>query len=360
MLTVKKSVIRFRPADIAAEESEQNRHRADKLVPDVYRSANHGGVGAASLQKSSCRSDYAHVSPLDAGVPVSVPSRITCERFPTTACRRWVWFNWALQLHSSLTRSQLHGHCKSCEKETHRQKGSEEDCRQEGRQEGRQKGNRQEGSEEDCCQEDCKEGSRQEGSEEDCEEGNQEDCRQEGSEEDCKEGDQEDCRQEGSEEDRQESRQEDRQKGSSEEGDQEVRHQEDRCQEAGREEGRQEEAGRSQEEGRSGRAARNPGTADLNLVIPDRRKHRALSPTPSGEGAFLCAWHWRGQCCAERRSPAGGVGFIIEATWLIPSSRRCGAHGMPAASADAAARWFDSSEQAQTTAPMLWRDGKRR
>ncbi|QEO96540.1 hypothetical protein XOCgx_1547 [Xanthomonas oryzae pv. oryzicola] len=250
MLTVKKSVIRFRPADIAAEESEQNRHRADQLVPDVHRSANHGGVGAASLQKSSCRSDYAPVSPLDAGVSVSVPSRITCERFPTTACRRWVWFNWALQLHSSLTRSQLHGHCKSCEKETHRQKGSEEDCRQEGRQEGRQKG-----SEEDCCQEGRQE-SRQKGSEEDCEEGNQEDCCQEGSEEDCKEGDQE-----GSEEDRQESRQEDRQKGSSEE----VRHQEDRCQEVGREEGRQEEAGRSQEEDRSGRAARNSGTADLIL-----------------------------------------------------------------------------------------------
>ncbi|TWR09405.1 hypothetical protein FQJ95_25675, partial [Xanthomonas vasicola] len=109
MLTVKKSVIRFRPADIAAEESEQNRHRADKLVPDVHRSDNHGGVGPASLQESSCRSDYAPVSPLDAGVSVSVPSRITCGRFPTTACRRGVWFSWALQLHSSLTRSQLHG-----------------------------------------------------------------------------------------------------------------------------------------------------------------------------------------------------------------------------------------------------------
>lgn len=139
VLTVKKSVIRFRPADIAAEESEQNRHRADKLVPDVHRNDNHGGVGPASLQESSCRSDYAPVSPLDAGVSVSVPSRITCGRFPTTACRCGVWFNWALQLHSSLTRSQLHGHCKSCEKETHRQKGCEKDCRQEGRQEGRPK-----------------------------------------------------------------------------------------------------------------------------------------------------------------------------------------------------------------------------
>ncbi|WP_172454183.1 hypothetical protein [Xanthomonas arboricola] len=33
VLTVKKSVIRFRPADVAAKESEQNRHQADTLVP---------------------------------------------------------------------------------------------------------------------------------------------------------------------------------------------------------------------------------------------------------------------------------------------------------------------------------------
>ncbi len=110
VLTVKKSVIRFRPADIAAKESEQNRHRADTLVQDVHRSTLNGGVGSASLQKSSCRFDYAPVSPFDAGVSVSVPSRITCGRYPTTACRRGVWFNWAFHLHSSLTRSQLHGH----------------------------------------------------------------------------------------------------------------------------------------------------------------------------------------------------------------------------------------------------------
>lgn len=110
VLTVKKSVIRFRPADIAAKESEQNRHRADTLVQDVHRSTLKGGVGSASLQKSSCRFDHAPVSPFDAGVSVSVPSRITCGRYPTTACRRGVWFNWAFQLHSSLTRSQLHGH----------------------------------------------------------------------------------------------------------------------------------------------------------------------------------------------------------------------------------------------------------
>lgn len=110
VLTVKKSVIRFRPADIAAKESEQNRHRADTLVQDVHRSTLNGGVGFASLQKSSCRFDYAPVSPFDAGVSVSVPSRITCGRYPTTACRRGVWFNWAFHLHSSLTRSQLHGH----------------------------------------------------------------------------------------------------------------------------------------------------------------------------------------------------------------------------------------------------------
>ncbi|WOB50142.1 hypothetical protein NYR97_01590 [Xanthomonas hydrangeae] len=110
VLTVKKSVIRFRPADVAAKESEQNRHQADTLVPDVHRSAIHGGVGSASLQKSSSRSDQAPVSPFDAGVSVSVPSRITCGWFPTTACRRGVWFNWAFHLHSSLTRSQLHGH----------------------------------------------------------------------------------------------------------------------------------------------------------------------------------------------------------------------------------------------------------
>ncbi|MCC8620672.1 hypothetical protein [Xanthomonas vesicatoria] len=57
VLTVKKSVIRFRPADIAAKESEQNRHRADTLVQDVHRSTRNGGVGFASLQKSSCRFD---------------------------------------------------------------------------------------------------------------------------------------------------------------------------------------------------------------------------------------------------------------------------------------------------------------
>ena len=96
VLTVKKSVIRFRPADIAAEESEQNRHQADTLVPDVHRSTINGGVGFASLQKKrSGRSDHAPVSPFDAGVSVSVPSRITCGWFPTTACRRGVWFNWA-------------------------------------------------------------------------------------------------------------------------------------------------------------------------------------------------------------------------------------------------------------------------
>lgn len=110
VLTVKKSVIRFRPADIAAKESEQNRHQADTLVQDVHRSTITGGVGSASLQKSSCRFDHAPVSPFDAGVSVSVPSRIICGRFPTTACRRGVWFNWAFHLHSSLTRSQLHGH----------------------------------------------------------------------------------------------------------------------------------------------------------------------------------------------------------------------------------------------------------
>lgn len=92
----KKSVIRFRPADIAAEESEQNRHQADTLVPDVHRSTINGGVGFASLQKKrSGRSDHAPVSPFDAGVSVSVPSRITCGRFPTTACRHGVCFNWA-------------------------------------------------------------------------------------------------------------------------------------------------------------------------------------------------------------------------------------------------------------------------
>lgn len=91
----KKSVIRFRPADIAAEESEQNRHQADTLVPDVHRSTINGGVGFASLQKRSGRSDHAPVSPFDAGVSVSVPSRITCGRFPTTACRHGVCFNWA-------------------------------------------------------------------------------------------------------------------------------------------------------------------------------------------------------------------------------------------------------------------------
>ncbi|MBB3922174.1 MULTISPECIES: hypothetical protein [Xanthomonas] len=53
VLTVKKSVIRFRPADVAAKESEQNRHQADTLVPDVHRSAIHGGVGSASLQKAA-------------------------------------------------------------------------------------------------------------------------------------------------------------------------------------------------------------------------------------------------------------------------------------------------------------------
>ncbi|MBD8246739.1 hypothetical protein JH271_14910 [Xanthomonas campestris pv. campestris] len=96
VLTVKKSVIRFRPADIAAEESEQNRHQADTLVPDVHRSTINGGVGFASLQKKrSGRSDHAPVSPFDAGVSVSVPSRITCGRFPTTACRHGVCFNWA-------------------------------------------------------------------------------------------------------------------------------------------------------------------------------------------------------------------------------------------------------------------------
>ncbi|WP_184621031.1 hypothetical protein [Xanthomonas sp. 3058] len=110
VLTVKKSVIRFRPADIAAKESEQNRHQADKLVPDVHRSAISGGVGFASLQESSRPFDHAPVSPFDAGVSVSVPSRIPCGRFPTTARRCGVWFNWAFQLHSSLTRSQLHGH----------------------------------------------------------------------------------------------------------------------------------------------------------------------------------------------------------------------------------------------------------
>ncbi len=110
VLTVKKSVIRFRPADIAAKQSEQNRHQADQLVQDVHRSTIDGGVGSASLQENSSRPDHAPVSPFDAGVSVSVPSRITCGRFPTTACRRGVWFNWAFHLHSSLTRSQLHGH----------------------------------------------------------------------------------------------------------------------------------------------------------------------------------------------------------------------------------------------------------
>lgn len=110
VLTVKKSVIRFRPADIAAKESEQNRHQADQLVQDVHRSTIDGGVGSASLQENSSRPDHAPVSPFDAGVSVSVPSRITRGRFPTTACRRGVWFNWAFHLHSSLTRSQLHGH----------------------------------------------------------------------------------------------------------------------------------------------------------------------------------------------------------------------------------------------------------
>ncbi len=49
LLTVKKSVIRFRPADLACQESEQNRHPVAKHNQDIRLESDDGGVGFASL-----------------------------------------------------------------------------------------------------------------------------------------------------------------------------------------------------------------------------------------------------------------------------------------------------------------------
>lgn len=49
LLTVKKSVIRFRPADLACQESEQNRHPVAKHNQNIRLESVDGGVGFASL-----------------------------------------------------------------------------------------------------------------------------------------------------------------------------------------------------------------------------------------------------------------------------------------------------------------------
>lgn len=48
LLTVKKSVIRFRPADLACEQSEPNRHPVAKHNQNIRRASQDGGVGVAS------------------------------------------------------------------------------------------------------------------------------------------------------------------------------------------------------------------------------------------------------------------------------------------------------------------------
>lgn len=111
VLTVKKSVIRFRPADIAAEESEQNRHQADTLVPDVHRSTVNGGVGFASLQKTQrsfrSRTRVAVRCGCFCIRPVAHHLRtVPDDGMPSRGLLQLGVF----QLHSSLTRSQTHGH----------------------------------------------------------------------------------------------------------------------------------------------------------------------------------------------------------------------------------------------------------
>lgn len=107
----KKSVIRFRPADIAAEESEQNRHQADTLVPDVHRSTINGGVGFASLQKTQrsfrSRTRVAVRCGCFCIRPVAHHLRtVPDDGMPSRGLLQLGVF----QLHSSLTRSQTHGH----------------------------------------------------------------------------------------------------------------------------------------------------------------------------------------------------------------------------------------------------------
>lgn len=48
LLTVKKSVIRFRPADLACETSQPNRHPVAKHNQVIHRTSEDGGVGFAS------------------------------------------------------------------------------------------------------------------------------------------------------------------------------------------------------------------------------------------------------------------------------------------------------------------------
>lgn len=49
LLTVEKGVIRFRPADLACEQSEQNRHPVAKHNLDIHLASQDGGDGFASL-----------------------------------------------------------------------------------------------------------------------------------------------------------------------------------------------------------------------------------------------------------------------------------------------------------------------
>ena len=119
LLTVKKSVIRFRPADLACQESEQNRHPVAKHNQNIRLESVDGGVGFASFGEMQGHPSFDTCLVLHGRYP-----RIRHDAHDATAVparQSWrVCFNWAFQLHRSLTRSQSHGNQESCEEKAGR------------------------------------------------------------------------------------------------------------------------------------------------------------------------------------------------------------------------------------------------
>lgn len=105
VLTVKKTVIRFRPADVAAQASESDRHQNAKHNLDIRQEPEDGGVGVASLRETQrlpwhrTRIDIRYGCFCIRSGPQRAPA------VPAGGASPRGCFNWAFSIHSSLTRS---------------------------------------------------------------------------------------------------------------------------------------------------------------------------------------------------------------------------------------------------------------
>lgn|GEM_PF-6664528 len=97
VLTVKKTVIRFRPKQTLLPQRVSridikvtSKHHASTPVPTKVE------TGLLPSAKTATSSHRAPVSAFDAGVSVSAASKSTARRYPRAESRRGLWFHWAL------------------------------------------------------------------------------------------------------------------------------------------------------------------------------------------------------------------------------------------------------------------------